>query len=199
MPNIPEWPWPEWQDLDSFTFVDNPGMANGSLKYRWQTVGFNCPICQIMSNRVYAWEYWRNTVLPGFHEGCDCHLVEVKDQSTPESDKNLWSIDQVVFNQNTATTKQWWEALITNLNLIQKNAIRYSNAFYELGDVQKGYRSLDGIFTSRWLLNFGIPDFIVQHARVNFFTLMGTVAGNIANLSMPILKPKADLPWEVYR
>ena len=199
MPSTPEFPWPEWQDLNPFTFVDNPGMANSSIKYRWQTVGFNCPICQIMSNRVYTWEYWRNTVQPGFHEGCDCQLVAVKDQSTPESARNLWSVDQVIFNPNSVTVKEWLQTFFANLNLIQKNAVGYSNAFYECGDVQKGYRSLDGILTSRWLLNFGIPDFIVQHARVNFFTLMGTVAGNIANLSMPILTPGAELPWEVYR
>jgi len=199
MPNIPEWPWPEWQDLEPFTRVDNPSIANGAVKYRWQTSGYNCPICQILSNRIYTWDYWRNTVQPGFHAGCNCRLVEVRDQSTLESSRNLWGVDQVLFNPNNARVQEWLQAFWRNLNLMQKNATRYSDAFYQFGNVQEGYRSLDGILTSRWLLNFGIPGFILQHPRVNFFTLMGTVAGNLANLSMPILKPGADLPWEVYR
>lgn len=199
MPRTPEPPWPDWQDLEPFTFVDNPSYAEGATLYRWQTVGYNCPICQILSNRIYTWDYWRNTVTPGFHPGCDCQLVKVKDQSVAESCKNLFSVDQVIFNPTTSNVKQWLQFFIKNLNLIKNNAKKYSTAFYEFGDVQKGYEALDGIITSNWLLNFGIPDFILQHPRINFFTLMGTVAGNLHSVAAQIVKPKADLPWEIYR
>lgn len=80
-------------------------------KFIWRTRGENCPYCDIMEGRVYELDtYITSSVYPGFHQGCDCYLQRVP-QDTPVSDLDIFG--SALNMRNNA----WIEALWGKDNL----------------------------------------------------------------------------------
>lgn len=80
-------------------------------KFQWCTRGENCPYCDMMDGRVYQLEvYDVSGVYPGFHEGCDCYLKRVPND-TLESDLDIFGSALSLRNNS------WFEALWGKSNL----------------------------------------------------------------------------------
>ncbi len=46
--------------------------------YEWETRGGdNCPLCERLNGIRQTMEFWKASLMPGFHKGCDCRLVLV--------------------------------------------------------------------------------------------------------------------------
>lgn len=46
--------------------------------YEWETRGGdNCPLCERLKGIRQTLEFWKASLMPGFHKGCDCCLVQV--------------------------------------------------------------------------------------------------------------------------
>ncbi len=60
---------------------------------QWTTRGENCPMCNALRGRVYAYDMWMSAgVWPGFHLNCDCYLKKVG-ADTPVSDPDFFGAD----------------------------------------------------------------------------------------------------------
>jgi hypothetical protein len=54
-------------------------------RYRWVTHGYkNCERCAELDGKEMNFSEWFGTVLPGIHDGCDCSLESVDDDSEVE-------------------------------------------------------------------------------------------------------------------
>ncbi len=46
--------------------------------YEWKTCGGeNCSLCERLNGVRQVMEFWKASLMPGFHKGCDCRLVQV--------------------------------------------------------------------------------------------------------------------------
>ena len=227
-------PDPDWDPYyfgghgDDFLGVRSlPGAVNMTDKFQWITTGWNCPVCNVMSNRVYEYAYWASTVLPGFHPHCDCKLKKV-DNSTQESNRDLYGVDVITFHLDHR-----WPSTY-NFNQIQQLADEYMKLYMEkygdgvyrdgqTGKLESVFRDIINfyriayadernkgqttttaisLFTGKLVMRlFQYPGSMVQSPNFSFFTLAGSFAVNMANLlkENKLRLPRAYTPWEIYQ
>ena len=193
---VPEFPAPDFFDAPPGTIFENPHGTNSSVKYRWVCKGWNCPVCQVLSNRIYSLEYWAGTVQPGFHANCDCSLVPVYSDA-PESSHDLFDVDYWVLN----THRGFLDSLFRHrFNWIMGLAEDYAALAEAKGDMTVVPYEMRGIIGYDWEHALGIPidmpNTAVMYPKLKFETLIGTFLGNLSAALKPVKNPGAGLPWE---
>ena len=215
---VPEFPAPDFFDAPPGTIFENPHGTNSSVKYRWVCKGWNCPVCQVLSNRIYSLEYWSGTVQPGFHNNCDCSLVPVYSDA-PESAHDLFDVDYWVLNTHRGFLDQIFRH---RFNWIMGLAEDYAALAEAKGDMSVVPYEMRGIIGYDWeaTMNtnnlwgpyidflFGnknypqpgipidMPNTAVMNYKMRFETLIGTYLANISAALKPVKNPGAGLPWE---
>jgi len=217
-------PDPKW---DPFNINPNPGgddffglrnipdKVEMTDKFQWVTNGWNCPVCQVMSNRVYEYAFWVSTVTPGFHPGCDCRLVKVKND-IPESNRDLFGVDVLTFHLDHRWPAEY------NWNQVQELAEEFMYLYIERhGDgiiqnpktkeVEPIFKKIAGCYQTKpdqwgftwhcWIRLFQTPSFMAKSASLGYETLAKGIAGNMSNLfkQNKARKPRAYSPWEIYQ
>jgi hypothetical protein len=193
-PPVPTFPWPDYLDAPdepAGIILDNPDTRAGATLYRWATRGWNCPICQIMSNRIYRLDYWQNTVMPGFHPHCDCSLVPQMEGAV-ESDHDLFNPDFWWWNP---ITDSWEKIFQHRWNWLAGMAEDMARAYEKTDDAAAAWRLLEPKISIGGI-GIGNPQNAILQGHLSFETLAGTWIGNVETLLNNCPIPKADLPWE---
>ena len=201
-------PDPDWDPFDlsdGFFLSENPNNIDYESKYQWVTSGWSCPVCQVMSGRIYPMSFWMATVTPGFHPHCDYKLLKVDDRY-PESDRDLFGVEVMVHTDLESILES------VRINWIAGLAEEYMRLAFEKGDgISKDEAKQKILSVFRFALTpwgwinkrdyrWNYPGYMVKNPRFSFFTLAGALAGNLSNL-MKTTKPRsprAYLPSEMY-
>ena len=132
---VPPYKWPE-KDPGEVTAI--PYAVNAKRLYVWKTYGSNCDACNKLANRCYPWAYWQATVTPGFHDGCDCRLVQAPD-GVFESPHDLWGTEPI-----------WWDPTLDPWVFLTQLFDRYLKFLQRQGqgDRYSGFDNLFPVFMS---------------------------------------------------
>lgn len=177
----------------------------------WKTSGDNCDACQKLQNRVYPFAYWRATIMPGFHDHCDCRLVAAP-AGAFESPHDLWGTDPI-----------WWDPSLDVFTFLSNLFTKYIKWLQTRGqgDKYSGFDNLypvfmseSGITTAQGTMNYGTKGlspifnmfrewlglgedkFIAKYKiRVNGFAF---VSGGSGIIWRKLRDPEVCLPWENY-
>jgi hypothetical protein len=144
---MPTGPWHpyDWPDdtLPLGGFTAEPYVFHALDLATWVTKGDNCPKCNTLSGRTYSLAYWQATVMPGWHNHCDCKLVLSK-RGVRESPHNLWG-----------TEPYWWNPQMSIGDYLVQTLNRFLNFFngrQDLlkmnGDAYSGFDNLNPIIKS---------------------------------------------------
>ena len=183
-------PWKPYDDPDDEIpvggFTPMPWVPHSKDLATWVTKGENCPACEVLSGRSYPLAYWQATVMPGWHDHCNCRLSVTK-SIVLESPHDLWG-----------TEPYWWDPTQTPLQYLTDTLKRFLNYFSNTGkgDQYSGFDVLDPVFKSQsgftnagWtLLNYTI--------KLKAYGYAGIVGDSNALLNINEKKLKAKLPWE---
>ena len=207
-------PWKPYDDPDDEIPVGGltpmPWVPHSKDLATWVTKGPNCPACEVLSGRSYPLAYWQATVMPGWHDNCDCRLSVTK-VNVLESPHDLWG-----------TEPYWWDPTQTPLQYLADTLKRFINYFSNTGkgDQYSGFDVLDPVFKSKnwfttagWTLkpkgtnNFPLLSLFYQWTKNYTFSIYPThnlqlwgytgIIGSpraLLNSNKKVLKAK--LPWE---
>jgi hypothetical protein len=178
MPKIPWHPydWPD-NDVPVGGFTAMPGARHVKTMATWVTKGNNCPACNVLKGRTYPLGYWQATVMPGFHEHCDCRLV-LAQVGVEESPHDLWGSDPYWWDNSMSPG----EYMISMLNRF----LAFFNGRQEWwkldGDLYSGFDNLYPIFMSKsgwtnapWtLMDYKIRVFGYASVNASYKSLLDT-------------------------
>jgi hypothetical protein len=206
-------PWKpyDWPANDPWSIIPMPWVPKASSLCIWKTKGPNCPACDKLANRVYPLAYWQATVMPGFHEHCDCSLVSAPGGAFA-SPHDLWGTDPF-----------WWDPSENVVEFLSKLFTRYVQwlANRGKGDIYSGFDNLYPVFMSesgtttaggtlQWgrtnfsplfelfkeWLGLGDEKFTTKY-KIRIYGLASVSFGS-RSIFEPLAKPQACMPWESY-
>jgi len=205
-------PWNPYKypDKPSNPFTPMAWTLQAKTLMIWKTKGDNCPACEKLKNRAYPFGYWLATIMPGFHEHCDCSLVPAASWVL-ESPHDLWG-----------TEPFWWDPTQNVFEFVNNLLNRYWQWLQNRGkgDKYSGFDNLFPVFLSesgittaggtmmskginssfmnmirRWL---GLSeDKLTSNYKIRVFGISGVV-GTISTFMHPSSNPEVCLPWESY-
>lgn len=169
---------------------DESGINESKLKYRWQTNGVNCDVCNLLRGRVYPLIVWWDTVVPGFHPCCDCSLVPVED-NTPESSLDILGVEPWIDQLNMSTFMKWWVRRLMPWDITYTQAL--VEAYTDTGSWDKAFKQYKDTVS----LNSRMTIFNRQYpfSQSTTWTDDGVITSRIESAT----RPSAKLPVESYR
>jgi hypothetical protein len=176
--------WPD--DKPPGTFTSQPWVPKSISLVKWSTKGPNCPACNTLKGRIYPLAYWQATVMPGWHDHCDCRLVYAGTAAI-ESPHDLWG-----------TEPYWWNPLQSPFEYIAELFKRFSDYFSNRmeGDAYSGFDVLHPVFQSQ--SGFTTAGWTLLNYSINITSLNGIVGNTQALLTINQQNLSTCLPWESY-
>jgi len=179
------WKPPQWPDEQPPGFwTPEPWVPHAHDLCIWKTKGHNCPACQMLSGRIYPLAYWQATVMPGWHEHCDCRLAAAPEYAL-ESPHDLWGTDPF-----------WWDPTQTLWQFLATLYGRYVDWLSTLGE-RNPYSGFDNLFP---LLMSKSGFTTAGQTLMSYIIRVQGVAGIVGNynalLTFNQQSPASYLPWE---
>lgn len=190
MPKIPWHPydWPN-DTVPVGGFTPMPWVPHSHDLATWITKGTNCPACNVLKGRTYPLAYWQATVMPGFHNHCDCRLALAK-VGVLESPHDLYGSEPF-----------WWDPTQTLGDYLVNMLNRFLAFFngrqewWKLdGDAYSGFDNLYPIFLSTNQITSGPWTMMNPKVRIQGFATANASYKSL--LTTNIIPMDSCLPWE---
>ena len=174
--------WPV--DDPPFTFRPLPFVYHVMDMATWTTKGMNCPACNVLKGRTYPLGYWMQTIMPGWHDHCNCSL-KLAQVGVLESPHDLWGTEPI-----------WWNPQLTPgeylANLFQRFLFNFNNR--EDADFYSGFDNLYPRFMSDSGFTTAGGTILGYKIRIQGFVEVAASYVGLLNGNKQI--PQACLPWE---